>query len=634
MWLIEELANPARKNPKLDEYFDQQTKSQALVREFIQNSLDAVNDDNKPVEVIFKIGSIEKSDFDKYFESEGLNLDKHLESCGIEYKPNKCRYLKIEDYNTKGLNGELNAKSFVNGEIAKGDFIGFWWSQGIQGDKITGSGGSHGVGKIKLSTSSQLNFFLAETIRSKDKKKLVLGYSTLRFHHIDERLFESEGRFGKKKYEIAWPYEWDDKTDRKKILQFEKDFGVNRGEESGLSVIIPFIDDEIDFGKIVQSVLEEYYFSIIREKLIVKVKSNSESVSIESSNIMQLSKKYLDQKGIELIQNSKEIATILSGKMFYLNDESPYGTDPKYQLSQNDFYDDEIEKILETYQKGQFVGFSLPIVVSKRVNGIVEDLPSRFFVFTKKNFSKESLTDEIYIRGNLLLNRENNGNNPKSFTMVYVSRDKFETLSEYLKYAEDPGHDKWNQNTLDRKLKEVDFEGRAPLQIIRSASNQIFNILNGIEEKKKIKGIYSDIFNIEDFSSRSGGNVVTPKPQPKPNTKKLPILSMKELKDGFKIYGNKNFAKGLNLDLFSLPLSVKIETGYLNVDDKGISAYDRLDFDLSNTDQFRVISQGINIAERDENSFLIEICDSNFNFECYGFDPNRDLDTRWELLLK
>lgn len=633
MWLIEELVNPARKNPKLDDFFDQQTKTQSLVREFIQNSLDAVLDRNAPVEVVFEIDKIQKSKFQEYLKGKTFNLDKHLKSCGITVDNDTYRYLKIEDYNTKGLNGELNAKSFSGGKIAGGDFIGFWWSQGIQGDKITGSGGSHGVGKIKLSTSSELNFFLAETIRSKDQKKLLIGYSTLKWHHINGIQFESEGRFGKKKKGIAWPYEWEENSDRPKILNFEDDFNIDRKDNPGLSVIIPSIDNDINFQSIVSSVLSEYYFSILRYKLVVKVKQNGKTESIDKSNIEELAKEYLSDSFTELIKNSKEALKLLSGKLFYLNDESEYGKDPSYKLGDKDFYKDELEEIKQFYRNGELVGFSLPIMVTKKTNGGKKDIPTRFFLFTKKNLSEESLSDEIYIRGNLLLNREKNGSYTKVFSLVFVSTEKFETLSEYLKYAEDPGHDKWNQNTLDRNLKDLEFEGRAPLQIIRSANTQLFNFLNEIKEKKKVKGIYSDIFSIKEFKGGKSGKKVTPKPKPDPNTKKLPILDLKKHKDGFKLNSNKNFSKALEENLFSLPLKVKIETGYLNVEDKGIRAYDKFDYDLADHNYFDFEYNGVKIIEREQNAIILAINDSKFRFKCLGFDPNRDLDTRWELLV-
>lgn len=126
--------------------------AEALVRETIQNSLDAAAG-NGPVKVSFSIKELngnETQSLHRYLE----DLAPHLKACGLP--PSKSLHgpatvLCIEDFNTTGLTGRFDDRD-------NGNFESFWRVVGKslkKGQKV----GRWGLGKLVYSSSSQVRSF-------------------------------------------------------------------------------------------------------------------------------------------------------------------------------------------------------------------------------------------------------------------------------------------------------------------------------------------------------------------------------------------------------------------------------------------------------------------------------------------
>lgn len=121
-WFAEEVSpNTKNRNPGWDEYFTSNTNTvESLVRESIQNSLDAWLDKDKedsdssrrPAEVrIYYSGgaaALSEANYQEYF-SEALPHYLAPE-CETAKPEGPCPFIVIEDYNTTGLTGSLSAK--------------------------------------------------------------------------------------------------------------------------------------------------------------------------------------------------------------------------------------------------------------------------------------------------------------------------------------------------------------------------------------------------------------------------------------------------------------------------------------------------------------------------------------------
>jgi len=97
-----------RQDSSSDKFFKEAPESDSLVREFIQNSLDASNN-SEVVKVAINEKSLNKRDLKDFL----TDLEPHLESCNIQTHKNqqKIKLIILEDFNTKGLEGK-NKENF------------------------------------------------------------------------------------------------------------------------------------------------------------------------------------------------------------------------------------------------------------------------------------------------------------------------------------------------------------------------------------------------------------------------------------------------------------------------------------------------------------------------------------------
>ena len=172
---------------------------QALVREAIQNSLDAAKNENEPVIVTFKRSSVDTHNYPQLFK-----LTKHMKACikfwknddakkrfdpMIEYieaavNSDKIHYLEISDENTTGM-------GYRKG-ITSSPFYAFVKSIGNSVKQNMAKGGSHGFGKAAYFNASKIRTVLISSLT--DRGQYVFeGVSGLCTHEIDGKKREHYG---------------------------------------------------------------------------------------------------------------------------------------------------------------------------------------------------------------------------------------------------------------------------------------------------------------------------------------------------------------------------------------------------------------------------------------------------------
>lgn len=176
---------------------------------------------------------------------------------GLPPQPASCPYLLMEDFGTKGLEGDPAAEDLQPGE-EKNHFYAFFRAEGVS--ESTGGRGTWGVGKTVFARSSRINTFFGLTVRRQDVLPLLMGQAILRFHRLGETKFAPDGMFGviQPDSQFVCPVE-----NLGRIEEFRRDFRVSRQDEAGLSVIVPYCLEEITEDTIVQAVGREYFSPIL-----------------------------------------------------------------------------------------------------------------------------------------------------------------------------------------------------------------------------------------------------------------------------------------------------------------------------------------------------------------------------------
>jgi hypothetical protein len=149
----------------------------------------------------------------------------------------------------------------------KNDFFYFWRNVG-RSNKGEVDRGRWGLGKAVFTVASRIRTVFGITRRFDDDRSLLLGQSVLKTHvtrrtaHLSLRLL----RAVRKRNGLPLPIEDPILLDR-----FVDDFGVDP-HEPGLSIVVPYYrDDELSLERISASVVEQYFYPILRGDLVVEV---------------------------------------------------------------------------------------------------------------------------------------------------------------------------------------------------------------------------------------------------------------------------------------------------------------------------------------------------------------------------
>lgn len=236
-------------------------KYYSLAREVLQNSVDAIDDKNKPVRVTFSCFELKKSDLIGFWELQNnihscqeyfSTHKKFVEFCNegeIQFKEDKIKCLKISDFNTTGL-------EYSDGTESK--FFGFIESVGVTNKSNSGAGGSFGFGKGAYYAASSVRTIIVSSVYG-DNRYIFQGKARLTTHKdSDGNLKDYTGLFGAE--------------GGKAVMDVGFIPEVFRREEKGTDITIMGFQDANDWKEsLVKSVLNNFWLAIWEEKLIVDI---------------------------------------------------------------------------------------------------------------------------------------------------------------------------------------------------------------------------------------------------------------------------------------------------------------------------------------------------------------------------
>lgn len=413
----------------------------ALVRESIQNSLDAVLEKSAPVQVVFSFREMNGCDYPEFF-----SLKEHIKGCldyysnnynaKAIYEPmmkffadeahhNHLGYIRVSDYNTKGMSYEKDKTD--------SPFYAFVRSAGVSAKDDTSAGGSFGFGKAAYYLLSPISTIMVSTC-TKNGDRFFEGASSLCTHTYR----------GKKK--VAFGY-YDDQDG--KPISIEADIPAHfRRAEPGTDINIlgfkmEYKDEAVK--EMIEAVLRNFWFAIYAGKLEVNV---NDVVNITKNTIADLMEEYFE--GIE--DNTR--------KAGYYNPR-PYFDAVRYA---------------NTSSKYRLIEDKLPLL------GHV-----CFYVFKCKG-----AVDKIaYMRApQMLVYSQKNKTNYGMYGVFYCDSEKGNDL---LRNMENPAHTEWKATNWRSRGRQNGM-GRQVLRELDEFINECLNKVFSLKDK-----IALDIKGLEDF---------------------------------------------------------------------------------------------------------------------------------------
>lgn len=213
-----------------------------LVRESIQNSLDAKNEKDPYVTVEFYTGQFDK----KILNSE---LEGITDALNERFWKQNYNYIAVRDSNTVGLTGKLHYDEVIDNQY--GNLLKLIYEIS-KPQEMEGAGGSWGLGKtVYFRVGIGLVIYYSRIINECGEFESRLAASFVENEMMDDSIIPALS--GKSKRGIAW---WGQEigenktkpiTDTKYIEKILSIFNINPYiyEETGTTIIIPYIDKQM-----------------------------------------------------------------------------------------------------------------------------------------------------------------------------------------------------------------------------------------------------------------------------------------------------------------------------------------------------------------------------------------------------
>ncbi len=589
--------------------------SDALVREAVQNSLDAALPDEQ-VRVSITFSSSDKQlniiTRDRYLK--GLWSHIVCKNAGIIEVPqagDRMDFILFEDFGTRGLEGDIKQDEDTDMEAhaPKNDFFYFWRNIGraVEGSTLRGR---WGLGKTVFQAASRINSFFGLTVRRSDARTLLMGQSVLKIHRLNGQKHAPYGYFGSFEDDFAVPTE-----DRRHVKQFCKEFSLERSSESGLSIVIPFPDQEINPKEIVRSVIHHYFFPILAGDLVVTVRQGQWSEVVKGSQILplvaraELPDKHLVQRRLELAKWGLELAE----KDYELLEMPEEGRAPKWDDS---LFDVELlNRLRKKFDQGDRIALKVPLWVKRKH----ERTHHSFFRVLLERDGEAERGEDIFIREGVTISGVSSMRE-RGVRVIVLVTDK--SLSRLLGDSENPAHTEWQERSP--KFKGKYDRGPSCLRFVKNSTREIVRVLTRPAEGRD-KTLLTDLFYIDtspqekprgtkDKPTDASGADGQDKPDPNVLTRDQ-FLQLQRVKGGFRLSRHPTADR--------LPKVIFVHVAYDVRRGNPFRRYQPFDFELNKL-PIQIESDGAKVTAK-FNTLEVVLQSQDFRVAVKGFDHNRDL---------
>ena len=582
---------------------------EALVREGIQNALDAGLPSQTVHIRIFVSGpnaGVPANKHSNYFDDVAW---EHLcaDGNGLTNPPNPrddCPFIVFEDFGTIGLQGDVEQYHPVSGQ--RNPFYHFVRAEG-RSDKGENERGRWGVGKFVFPRSSRINSNLCASIRADDARKVIIGQTVLKTHSIQDKVYTPDGFFGDlAENGLTLPIENAEAFD-----DICRTFSLERGDRSGLSLVIPWHDPDINAETLLEATAIGYFYPILAGRLTVSIETPESKIELDSSSILSVAESVTTCDSIDL-------AAFCRLASFACRSDERIETRSPDQNNSVKWCDDMLteenkKQITGELDDGEIVGVRIPLVVHTK-GGQSSD--SHFDVFLVRDAGHHS-GRPVFVREGIIISDVQARRNRGIRSLIVIEDGALATL---LGDAENPSHTRWENGS---NFKDKYRYGKSYINFVTNATSDLIASLADAEQEVD-QTLLSDFFFLPDDDTQNhdskggrrkrGKARVKPKPPTIPRTP--PRYNITKQDGGFQIVGKEATVPP---DLIEVKVAYDVRRG------SALKKYDPADFLFGKHGVGVTDQRGVTVLSEAENRLLIQIDETNFRCVVAGFDTERDL---------
>ena len=585
----------------------------AVIREAIQNSLDAgLPGETVRIVITFpspgqRLGAEAAA---RYLHGLREHLDAKDSGLadGVDYgRP--MDFLVIEDFGTRGLAGDVRDDGSRDDAAEKNDFYYFWRNIGRAVEGAT-TRGRWGLGKTVFQAASRINSFFGLTVRHNDNRRLLMGQSVLKIHRSNGRRYAPYGYYGRFEDDFALPVE-----DPGHIEQFRRDFAVRRADEPGLSVIIPYPDEEIEIESVIRSVINQYFFPILSGDLAVTVAGGAHEQALDGKTLFAYiaGTDWPDRNGlVRRLEFARWCLAQPDAALERLR-EPPAGRAPKWDEAL--FEPGQLARLRGRFERGERLAFHLPLWVEPRKQGIEH---SHFKLFLERDAGLDR-GEDFFIRDGITVTGVSS-QRQKGMRVIVSAADR--PLSRLLGDSENPAHTEWQERSP--KFKNRYNLGPACLRFVKNSPREIIRILSMPAEGRDTR-LLRDLFYVDlepgketRADRRAPGDVPGPGAAggaEAPSSAPARLL-LSRLKGGFRL--------SLHPEAQTYPRTIDLQMAYDVRQGNPFRLYRDFDFDLAKP-PIRIEGVHCTFRVAQPNGLKVTAEQPDFQLTVTGFDVNRDL---------
>lgn len=586
----------------------------ALVREGGQNSLDAACNDANPVRVRILLATgrdaVTPSAVAPFFEGSWDHL--HAPGNGLRTPPKQdepCSFLVFEDFGTSGLVGDV--EQWTPDADSKNAFFYFFRAEGRTG-KSEQDRGRWGIGKYVFPRSSRINAVFGLTVRRDDGKRLLMGKAVLKSHSVSGTAFTPDGGYGSL-HENGMVLPVDDSA---RLDAFAATFHLKRRDETGLSLVVPYVDIEFTPEMIVEAMVRDYFYPILAGSLVAEIATpDANATVIDDSTISDVINALPSATTAELKPVLALAAWSCEQKADSFIKLNPAPSKPEW--TRDLIPDDVALAIREKLSGGECVAIRVPLTVRPK-EGIARE--SYFDVFLVEDSSGGG--KPIFIREGVIISDNKRVTTLRGVRALVVVEDK--PLATLLGDSENPAHTQWQRDSSN--FKDKYFNGLSYLGFVVRSAERILARINELERKEDTN-LLRDIFSIpppeQEQPVKTKKKETKPKPGDeeeleKPNVETKPRRFQIEKTDGgFSIFRGSPDSQP--------PALLEIRVAYDVRRGTPLKRYKPADFRLDRAPIHVTAVSEITVRECAENRLLVEPTGPEFRLEVSGFDLERDV---------